>query len=99
MRDTARPSPASRPMSLFLAVQNHTLKLLKRSCCSLLHSLAQFLLLACWFLAGPSPGGSPGTSLAVSPFRTEGNSVFARHGERPRELRTFSSKLQERKRT
>ena len=46
-RDTARPSPAFRLISISLAVQGGTLWIHKRTRCSILYSPAKFPLLAC----------------------------------------------------
>jgi hypothetical protein len=52
MRNTARPSPTSRPMSLFLAVPYCTLGILKDVRCSISYSLAEILLVGCWSPTG-----------------------------------------------
>jgi hypothetical protein len=48
MRQTARPSPASRSMSLFLAVLCGRLGIPKDARCSILYSLAEILLIGCF---------------------------------------------------
>ena len=46
-RDTARPSPAFRLISLCLAVPDGTLWVHKSTYCSILYSPAEFLLIQC----------------------------------------------------
>ena len=45
MTDTVRPSPDSRPVSLYLAVQHRMLQILQGTHCSLLHSARTLFLL------------------------------------------------------
>jgi hypothetical protein len=45
MKDIARPSPGSRSMSLHLAVQPVTLRILRQLRCSILYSLVEIRLL------------------------------------------------------
>jgi len=48
MKDIARPSPGSRSMSLHLAVQPGTLRILNYGHCSILYSLVEIRLVVSW---------------------------------------------------
>jgi len=47
-RDIAQPSPGSTSMSLNLAAQPDTLRILKYARCSILYSLVEIRLIVCW---------------------------------------------------
>jgi hypothetical protein len=58
MKDIARPSPGSRSMSLYLAVQPNMLRILKYAHCSILYSLEEIRLVVSWSQTEQSSKGS-----------------------------------------